>query len=286
MRTKITIVVALIALFAAACGEKKTTTEAPSISTAKASMGTIEKTVMFSGSIDAADAVDVFPKATGKISGKILKEGDAVKKGDTIMLIDRDEIGLKFKPLPVDSPIDGFIGAINVDVGANVDTDTNVAKVVRPGKMRVKLDIPERYLNTIIPGTEVKLTVDTLDNKTFDGNIATLGAALDERTRTARVEVDVPNPDNILRHGMFGRMNLVTERKDNVLSVPNETISWEGDKQFVYKVNGDKVERRQVKVGLRNETHVEIAEGVSEGDTLAASNLIDLKDGETVKIKL
>lgn len=292
---KLPIIIALLVVIAVSCTGKGKPAELTAIDTAKVEKGTIEKTVMFTGNIDAYDAADVFPRATGKVSKKLLKEGDAVKKGQAIMLVDRDEIGYKFKPMPVDSPIDGFVGNISVDIGSNIGPSNPVAKVVRPGNIRVKLDIPERYLEVILPGTDITMTVDTLNGMTFNGKIVTSSPVVDEKTRTARVEVEVPNPENILRHGMFGRMNLVTERKDNALTVPNETISWEGDKQFVYRVvtpggSGTrgvkaKVERRQVKVGLRNETHVEIAEGVEEGDVLAASNLIDLKDGEAVKVK-
>lgn len=245
--------------------------------------GPIERKVMFTGNIDAKDAAQVFPRATGKVLKKLLKEGDQVKKGQTIMTINRDEIGYTFKEMPVDSPIDGFVGSVLVDVGQAVDPAQAVAFVVKPGTIRVKLDIPERYMNVILPGTEVSMAVDTLDNETFTGTIVTNSPVVDPKTRTARVEIEVPNPDGRLRHGMFGRMQLVVERRDGVLLLPMDAISWEGANKYVYKVSDGKVHRVEIKPGLRND-HVEILEGLSEGDEVVKGDLLELRDGEKVKV--
>jgi membrane fusion protein, multidrug efflux system len=275
----------LLAVLAAAChGGPKAMPPPKQIQAATVEKGSIERRVLFTGSIEAQDAVQVYPRALGKVSKKLLKEGDPVKKGQAILLMDRDEIGYTFRAMPVESPIAGLVGTIAVDVGANVGPQDAVATVVRPGDIRVKLDVPERYLPTIAPGTAVSLTVDSLGGKVFPGSIATVSPVVDHKTRTARVEITVANGDGSLRHGMFGRMNLVVERRDGTLTVPMGAISWEGDKQFVYRVADGKVARRPVTVGLRNDTHVEITEGVAAGDVVAIGDLLDLKEGEPVTV--
>lgn len=283
--------VALAIIFSVqSCKKHKVELKPQEIEAAKAVGGTIERKVLFTGNIVAKDAVNVFPRGNGRVAKKLLKEGDPVKKGQGILLIDRDDIGYTFKPLMVDSPIDGYVGSILVDVGSfvydrTVFSEKPVAVVVRPGTMRVKLDIPERYLGVVLPGTEVTMKVDSLDGDGYKGTIITSSPVVDEKTRTANVEIEVPNTDGRLRHGMFGRMNLVVERHDDVLIVPVNAISWEGEKQFVYKVTDGKVYRTQVKIGMRNDVHVEILEGVAENDVIAVGDLIDLKDGEPVAIK-
>ncbi len=287
---KLGILPLLVALAAISCGKGKVVTAPQEIETAKVERGTIEQKVLFTGNIVAKDTVNVFPRGNGRVTKKLLKEGDPVKKGQGIMLIDRDDIGYTFKPMVVDSPIDGYVGSILVDVGTfvydrTVFSEQPVAVVVRPGVMRVKLDIPERYLGVILPGTEVTMKVDSLDGDGYTGTIITSSPVVNEKTRTANVEVEIPNTDGRLRHGMFGRLNLVVERKDGVLIVPFNAVSWEGEKQFVYKVADDKVHRAEIKIGMRNDTHVEVAEGTAENDTLAVGSLIDLKDGEAVIVK-
>jgi len=280
----------VLAIMASCGGKAKGPSPQQEIETAKVVRGTIERTVLFTGNIVAKDAVNVFSRAQGRISKKLLKEGDPVKKGQGILVIDRDEIGYTFKPLIVDSPIDGYVGSILVDIGTvvydrTVFSQNPVAVVVRPGTMRVKLDIPERYLTVVLPGTKVKMFVDSLNGDTYEGTIITSSPVVDEKTRTAKVEVEVPNVDGRLRHGMFGRINLVVGKHDNVLTVPNNAVSWEGEKQFVYKVADGKAHRTQIKTGMRNDVHVEITEGVVENDILAVGSLIDLKDGEPVAVK-
>jgi len=182
------------------------------------------------------------------------------------------------------------VGAINVDVGSYVYDRTvfnasPVAVVVRPGPMRVKLDVPERYLDSIVPGTEVAMVVDTLGGAEYTGKIVTQSPVVDDRTRTANVELEVENADGRLRHGMFGRMKLVVERRDDVLSVPLGSVSWEGEKTIVYRLEGGEVRRVEVKPGLRNSSKVEIAGGVSEGDRVVVGGLIDLENGEKVEVR-
>ena len=273
------------------CKRHKEAGKPQEVEATKVVKGTIEQRVLFTGNIVAKDAVDVFPRGNGRISKKLLKEGDPIKKGQGILVIDRDEVGYKFKPLIVDSPIDGYVGSITVDVGTFVydrtvfSVQNAVAVVVRPGIMKVKLDIPERYLGVILPGTEVSLSVDSLNGDAYKGRIVTSSPVVNEKTRTANVEVEVENTDGRLRHGMFGRMKLVVDRHSDVLVVPVNAISWEGEKQFAYKIADGKVHRTEVKVGMRNDLHVEITEGAAEDDLLAVGDLIDLKDGELVSIK-
>lgn len=279
------IIAVLFMSLAISChGGGKTAPPVQEVSAAKVEKGVVERDVLFTGNIVAESAYEVFPRATGKVSKKVLNEGDPVKKGGAILMVDRDEVGYKFRPMPVDSPTDGFVGSILSDVGTNVTPQNPVAIVVEPGNMRVKLDIPERYLPVIDIGTPVTLAVDTLGGKSFGGTIFTKSPVVSEKTRTAKVEIVLPNADGILRHGMFGRMKLAVEKRDGVICVPNDAISWEGDKQFVYRIEDARAKRIEVKTGLRGVSSVEILEGISEGDILAASNLIELSDGEEVVV--
>jgi len=289
--------VAAMALLAAAstafpaCGREEAMRKPPrEVSVARAERGTIANEVLFTGNIVADEAVEVYPRASGRVARKVLKEGDPVRRGQAILEVDRDEIGLRFRTMIVDSPIDGFVGSINVDEGQyvydrSVFNAKPVAVVVKPGRMRVRLDIPERYLGAVLPGTPISLSVDSLGGAMYEGSIATLSPVVDRKTRTANVEAIVPNPDGRLLHGMFARTKLAVERREGVIVVPISAVSWEGDRRFVYRVADGRIARTPVVTGLRNDAHVEIVSGLSEGDMVAAGDLLDLKDGEEVSVK-
>ncbi len=285
MKTIRAICVLLAICTAVSCGGGKKPAPAPREVTAETvTKGPIERKIMFTGNIVAQDAFEVYPRATGKVSKKLLKEGDPVKRNQPILLVERDEVGYNFRQMPVVSLVDGVLGTISVDVGSSVDPARPVAVVVRPGKMRVKLDIPERYLGVILPGTQIKMAVDSLGGSTYGGTIVTSSPVVDEKTRTANVEAEVPNADGRLKHGMFGRLDLVVERHEDAVVAPLNSISWEGDKQFVYRIKDGKIARAEVKTGLRNDVHVEILQGVSPGESVVAGDLLDLREGEAVVV--
>ena len=281
--------ICVLALCISCSGGNKKEEALMSVKVATVTKGSIANTVLFTGNIDAQDAVNVFSRGYGKITKKLLKEGDPVKKGQTILMADRDDIGYSFKAQSIESPIDGVIGTINVDVGTFVyprdQFDKNpVAVVVRPGDMRVKLDVPERYVGDLSIGTPVEMKVDSIGESVFPGTISSISALVDAKTRTARVEVSVPNPDGKLRHGMFGRIELAIEKKDDTLAAPYDAISWEGEKRFAYKLDGTHVRRLPVVTGLRNHKNVEILEGLKDGDVVVEGNLIELEDGKEVSV--
>jgi len=280
------IVLALLIFVSAACGGRdKRQPSLQEVGAATVTRGAIARDVLFTGNIVAQDAFDIYPRASGKVSQKLLKEGDEVKRNQPILLVERDEVGYTFKPMPIVSLADGVVGTIAVDVGSYVDPDRPVATVVRPGNMRVKLNVPERYVDAIKPGETVTMIVDTLGGAEYKGTIITRSPVVSEKTRTANIEVEVQNTDGRLRHGMFGRLRLVVERLEDALFVPFEAISWEGEKTIVYRIIDGKVHRVEVKPGMRNTVNVQILEGLSEGDRVATGRLLDLEDGERIKIK-
>lgn len=246
---------------------------------------TIAHTVIVTGSIEARDYAEIYPRGPGKVFKKYLSEGDAVKKNQTILTTMRDEVGYTFKPAPVVSKIDGFIGRIYVDTGATVDVNQPVASVVQPDRMRIKLDVPEQYLSKISDDLEINFKTDTLPDDTFSAKVTSISQAIDTANRTFRVEMETDNPDNKLKHGMFARIDIPVEVHENTLAVSVRAIGWEADKRYVYKISDGKISKVPVKVGIRNTTEIEVLDGVSEGDVLASERLIELSDGEEVKIK-
>jgi membrane fusion protein, multidrug efflux system len=271
--------------FGASCGRGKQAPKPPrEVQAATAIKGDIARSVLFTGDIEGRDAVKVFPRAPGKVSRKMLKEGDLVKRGQAILTIDRDEIGYAYKPMILDAPIDGKVGAILVDVGDNVTPQTAAAVVFEPGVMRVKLNVPERYLPSIVLGETVTMEVDSLGAEKFPGTISSISPYLDEKSRTAKVEVEVPNLEGKLRHGMFGRLQIPVERREGAIALPADAISWEGERRFVYKIIEGKLARAEVKTGIRADHSVEILEGVAENDRVVVGDLLTLRDGEKVTV--
>ena len=137
------------------CGKKEQAKEEITkipVNAIQAKRDTLRETLFYVGDIKAEDEAIVYPKVTGKIIEKLVKEGDSVKKGDCLAYIDRDEVGFQFEKAPVESPIDGLIGKVYIDIGTNVSPQIPVSLVVDMDIVKVKLNVVERDLPKVKEG--------------------------------------------------------------------------------------------------------------------------------------
>jgi len=184
----------------------------------------LEKTLDYVGNIKAKNEAGVYPKVSGKIIEKVKEEGSPVNKGDVIVYIDRDEVGFTFEKAPVESPLTGVVGRINVDIGANVEPTTQIAFVVNMEKMEIDLDIPEKYLPFVALGQEAKIAVDAYPDKAFIGKVTLISPVVDLETRSAPIEITIDNKDELLKSGMFAEVRLVVGEHKNVPVILKEAI--------------------------------------------------------------
>jgi RND family efflux transporter MFP subunit len=169
---------------------------------------------------------------------------------------------------------------------AGTSSSTQVLPLVRlsqDDKFRLVIPVPESDVRYIRVGDDVNVLVPAL-NRTFPGQIARFSVDVREDTRTMHTEVDVPNPDRVLLPGVYAEATLTLEKKDNVLAVPLEAVSYRGSQGTVYVVNSAaEIENRTVKLGMRTPTEVEVESGVQEGEQVVVSDRSSLKAGQRVQ---
>jgi len=243
----------------------------------------LEKTLDYVGNIKAKDEAGVYPKVSGKVIEKVKDEGSPVKKGDVIVYIDRDEVGFTFEKAPVESPLTGVVGRINVDLGANVEPTTQIAFVVNMERMEIDLDIPEKYLPFVALGQEAKIAVDAYPDKVFIGKVTLISPVVDLETRSAPIEITIDNKDELLKSGMFAEVRLVVGEHKNVPVVLKEALMGKGDNLYVYAVEDHKASMKPIKTGIRYGELVEITEGVKSGDVVVVMGQQRLHDGASVE---
>jgi multidrug efflux pump subunit AcrA (membrane-fusion protein) len=243
----------------------------------------LEKTLDYVGNIKAKDEASVYPKVSGKVIEKVKDEGSPVKKGDVIVYIDRDEVGFTFEKAPVESPLTGVVGRINVDLGANVEPTTQIAFVVNMERMEIDLDIPEKYLPFVALGQEAKIAVDAYPDKVFIGKVTLISPVVDLETRSAPIEITIENKDGLLKSGMFAEVRLVVGEHKNVPVVLKEALMGKGDNLYVYAVEDHKASMKPIKTGIRYGELVEITEGVKNGDVVVVMGQQRLHDGASVE---
>ena len=239
-----------------------------------------------SGSIKALEEAVIYPRINGKLQRNLLREGDYVRKDQTISLIDRDEVGAKYEPVVVPSTLTGVVAKIYRDPGENVTTQTPIASVVNQSVLRIKVDVPERYVGEIYKGQLANLSVDAYPDQQFEAKLDVISPVVDSLSRSVAVEFRAPNTKNLLKAGMFARVDISLKEVKNVLSVSKKSIYEDEDgKNYVLVPSDDKATavRKDVTVKFKNNNNWQI-EGLNEGDEILGF-VYGIKDGSKIEIQ-
>jgi membrane fusion protein (multidrug efflux system) len=179
---------------------------------------------------------------------------------------------------------DGIAGISRVDIGAYVQAGQDLVSLDDIDPVKIDVEVPERYLRFLTPGQGVRVEVDALPSRTFEGELTVISPRVDPDGRSLSLRIAVPNPDGILKPGLFVRANVIVERQENAILVPEQAIMPRGDKLFVFKVVEDKAKLTEVAVGLRAYGRAEIVRGLEPGDVVITAGQLKIGDGSPVKV--
>jgi len=182
------------------------------------------------------------------------------------------------------APFAGTVGLRLVSPGAYVKPGDDIANLESLGAMKLDFRVPETYLARLAVDQRLAARVDAYPEQSFEGTIYAIEPALDEETRTVLLRARLPNPDNHLRPGLFARVSLILERREDTLVVPEQAIVPVGQTTFVYRVADGKAVMTPVKLGLRRPGLVEILEGLSAGDLVVTDGQLKIRDGAAVQV--
>ncbi len=172
----------------------------------------------------------------------------------------------------VASPVDGFVAQRNVDPGAWVSQNAPVASVVDISSLRLVANVVEKDLRLVTVGDKAQVEVDAFPDESFSGRIARVSPILDPATRTAPMEVEIPNRDYRLKPGMYAKVNLEVDNRTNVLLVPKVSLVDSEGRRGVFIPNAEnRAEFKPVKVGLEDDNHAEVLDGVNEGEVIVST---------------
>jgi membrane fusion protein, copper/silver efflux system len=152
----------------------------------------------------------------------------------------------------------------------------------------VLIDVAERDLDRIEIGQTVDVRPRAFAHRTFSGKVALIYPHLNAQTRTARVRIELPNPDGLLRPDMYVDAEINTGSPNPVLAVPDSAVLDSGSRQAVFvDKGGGRFEPRDVKLGQRGDGYVEIRQGISDGEpvVVSANFLIDAESNLKAALK-
>jgi RND family efflux transporter MFP subunit len=192
------------------------------------------------------------------------------------------------------APFDGVITQIYAFTGALLPAGTSsnkgdsaLCRLSQNDLLRLVIPVPERAVSIIQIGEAVAVNVSGMD-RSFEGKIIRFSDQIDVTTRTMHTEVDVPNPKYQLVPGMYASVKIPLSAVAKVLTVPVQAFQAGSEGKGVVLVvgSGNKIERREVSIGLQSATDVEITSGLQESESVIFGNLGQYRPGQIVAPKL
>jgi RND family efflux transporter MFP subunit len=186
----------------------------------------------------------------------------------------------------VHAPIAGSVSERALQRGDKASVDSRLFTIVDLSRRGREAPVPAAEVPNIAVGQQVRFRVEGFGEKEFAGSIVRINPATQPGTRSILIYVEIPNPEQALKAGMFakGSLTLATQRAE--VLVPLTALRTEAAATFVYVVSGDRIARQDVTVGLVNEAEgrAEIVKGLAPGARIVRMNLGALKVGAPVRV--
>jgi RND family efflux transporter MFP subunit len=208
---------------------------------------------------------------------------DLARAQNTQSVARLDELKINLANTVVVSPVNGFVARRSVDPGAFVGQNAPIVDVVDISRVRLVANIVEKDLKQIHTGDMTRVEVDAFPGETFAGRIARVAPVLDPATRTAPIEVEIPNESYKLKPGMYARVAVTTDERKDTLVVPTNAVVDYSGRRGVFVASADSIVTfRPVRVGIEESEQIEILDGVAEGDRVVTIGAAALRDGDRV----
>jgi RND family efflux transporter MFP subunit len=221
-----------------------------------------------------------------------------------------DELKINLSNTIISSPVDGFVGKRFLDAGASVSPNVPVASLVDIRSVRMVANLVEKDVKRVTVGTRADIEVDAYPGETFNGRVSRVAPVFDPATRTAEMEIEVPNPGFRLKPGMYARVQLTVGVKPDAITVPSNAVVRLDGKPGVFVAEGRSaaatgngsapVERAAttgsaigddgamaakfmpIEIGISDGQNVEIVSGIGDGARVITTGAGALKDGDRV----
>lgn len=167
------------------------------------------------------------------------------------------------------APFAGQVKERNVTQGQYLKVQTPVMVIVNVDPLRVRLKVPEKMAGWIHNGQEVTLSVDAYLDKKFVGKVSRINPSVDQQTRSFEVEALIENHERSLKPGFFVKASIPSSRIENTLMVPQDSLQYVYGIYKIYTVEGNSLKEKEVKIGERSGTEVEIVDGLAAGERIA-----------------
>lgn len=195
-----------------------------------------------------------------------------------------DLTALTLRESEIRAPISGVVSARYIKVGNVIQPNSAAFKITQMDLLHAHIYVPERDIHKLAPKQAATLTLDAWPDKSFTGSILRVNPVVDAATGTVKVTVAMGRGQRELKPGMFGRVEILYDRRDAATLVPKDAVLSEDAAQSVFVVDDGKARRRPIKVGYSDSYHYEVLDGLKAGDQVVTTGQANLKDEARVHV--
>jgi RND family efflux transporter MFP subunit len=185
------------------------------------------------------------------------------------------------------APFDGVITRRNVDSGHLTRPGSDSAPLfvaARSDVVTISVDIPETYSTDVNPGDRALIKLQAMKGRTVEGKVTRTAWALDPKTRTIRVEIDIPNPGGRLRPGLYAWATVIVEEHKDVLTIPATAVVQDKGKSFCVVVVDGKAVQRTIETGLSDGTRTEVTSRLNGSEEVVKASAGSIVEGQAVDV--
>jgi len=180
------------------------------------------------------------------------------------------------------APFPGRVGLRRVSVGTLISPGDVITTLDDTSVIKLDFSVPENFLSTLREGLAVRATAPAFPGRAFTGTVASIDSRVDMSTRSVTVRALLSNEDGALRPGMFLNVMLANDERE-ALMIPEQALTPEAERQYVFVVSDGKAARREVRIGGRSPGNVEVLAGLKAGDYVIVEGTQKVRDGVPVR---
>ncbi|NND89589.1 MAG: efflux RND transporter periplasmic adaptor subunit [Granulosicoccus sp.] len=184
----------------------------------------------------------------------------------------------------IKAPISGVVGLVRVDVGNYLSTQTEIVTIDDRSTIIIEFWVPERFASHVSLGQRIEATAQANPSQVHVGTITGIGSRVESDSRTLPVQAQVDNGDDSLRPGMSFNISL-NFAGQSYPAVDPLAIQWNSTGSFVWRLDGDTVQRVPVQIIQRNPESVLVASDLQIGDQVVTEGLLALRPGASVRVQ-
>jgi len=240
--------------------------------------------------VDQAKASLVLSRANHERAEDLFRKGAGTQRArdEAIAKLRADEAALALAQATLDkativAPFDGILGLRRVSVGDYVTPGQDLVNIENIEALKVDFRVPEIFSSYLTTDQTVRINLDAIPGTTYEGTVYAIDPAHDPNGRAVILRARLPNRDGLLRSGMFARVTLLIEERQDAIIVPETALVPVGRDHFVFRVVDGKALQTKVKIGQRRQGQVEIIDGLSRDGIIVTEGTVKVRDGAAVR---